>query len=52
MLIVVWPVIDCAIKLTMLLIERVVVADWMSVSSSVTQRVFAEVLRNNNNEGL
>lgn len=35
-------------KPIMLLMERVVVDDWMSVSSSVAQRVFAEVLRNNN----
>ena len=31
----------------MLVIERVVVADWMSVSNSVAQRVFAEVLGDN-----
>lgn len=42
------PATACVIKPTMLLRERVVVADWISVSSSVTQREFAEVLRNNN----
>lgn len=41
------PDIACVIKLAILLRERVVVDDWMSSSSSVIHRVFAEVLRNN-----
>ena len=42
------PAATSVIKPTRLLRERVVVADWMSVSSSVTQREFAEELRNHN----
>lgn len=41
------PEMACVIKPMMLVIERVVVADWMSVSNSVAQRVFAEVLGDN-----
>lgn len=41
-----FPVIACVTKPTMLLRERVVVDDCMSVSSSVVQKVFAEVLCN------
>lgn len=41
------PEMVCVIKPRMLLIDRVVVADWTSLSSSVTQSEFADVLCNN-----